>query len=326
MEALEATIEQDVENSIAAMNAEYESLVADITTYDQYRENADRVKAFYDKVFTDTEALCIRMCEYSIAYAEAVVGADASSEEKYGALDGLYDCLYDDAGEEIYDETYSGFMEDLYDDFYGGVLEDAYEEEPYAEWSDTRTQEYEWWSDTRSDIYDVWSDCRSDIYGFWSDVKSELWGDDEEKVQEEIDDFREDVEKLKSEVSRGAEPSSAPAQAVSQTQAEPTPTPAASDGAAADSTAATGIRPEFQQAMDSYEAFMDEYCAFMEKYSASDGSDLTLLADYADYMSRYADMMEDFEAWDSEEMTTEETLYYIEVQTRINQKLLEAAA
>ena len=105
VEALEATIEQDVENSIAAMNAEYESLVADITTYDQYRENADRVKAFYDKVFTDTEALCIRMCEYSIAYAEAVVGADASSEEKYGALDGLYDCLYDDAGEEIYDET-----------------------------------------------------------------------------------------------------------------------------------------------------------------------------------------------------------------------------
>ena len=43
-----------------------------------------------------------------------------------------YECLYDDAGEEIYDETYSGFMEDLYDDFYGGVLEDAYEEEPYA--------------------------------------------------------------------------------------------------------------------------------------------------------------------------------------------------
>lgn len=103
--------------------------------------------------------------------------------------------------------------------------------------------------------------------------------------------------------------------------AEPAATPAASD-----STAATGIRPEFQQAMDSYEAFMDEYCAFMEKYSASDGSDLTLLADYADYMSRYADMMADFEAWDSEEMTTEETLYYIEVQTRVNQKLLEAAA
>lgn len=121
------------------------------------------------------------------------------------------------------------------------------------------------------------------------------------------------------------EPAESPAPTPTAT-AEPTPTPAASDSTAADSTAATGIRPEFQQAMDSYEAFMDEYCAFMEKYSASDGSDMSLLSDYADYMSQYADMMEDFEAWDNEEMTTEETLYYIEVQARVSQKLAEASA
>lgn len=86
-----------------------------------------------------------------------------------------------------------------------------------------------------------------------------------------------------------------------------------------------GMRPEFKEAMDSYEAFFDEYVAFMEKYAASDGSDLTLLTDYADYMSKYADMMADLEAWDSADMNTAETAYYIEVQSRISQKLLEVA-
>lgn len=86
-----------------------------------------------------------------------------------------------------------------------------------------------------------------------------------------------------------------------------------------------GMRPEFKEAMDSYEAFFDEYCAFMEKYIASDGSDVSLLLDYANYMSKYAEMMADFEAWEDEEMNDAETAYYIQVQTRINEKLLEVA-
>lgn len=86
-----------------------------------------------------------------------------------------------------------------------------------------------------------------------------------------------------------------------------------------------GMRPEFKEAMDSYEAFFDEYCAFMEKYIASDGSDVSLSLDYANYMSKYAEMMADFEAWEDEEMNDAETAYYIQVQTRINEKLLEVA-
>ncbi len=99
--------------------------------------------------------------------------------------------------------------------------------------------------------------------------------------------------------------------------------PSESDDSA--EAAADGPRPEFKEAMDSYEAFFDEYVAFMEKYAASDGSDLSLLADYASYMSTYADMMADLEAWDSEEMSPAETAYYIEVQARISQKLLSIA-
>ncbi len=86
-----------------------------------------------------------------------------------------------------------------------------------------------------------------------------------------------------------------------------------------------GMRPEFKKAMDSYEEFMTEYCEFMKKYKESDGTDLGLVADYADYMSKYAEWVEDFESWDDGEMNTEETAYYLDVQNRISKKLIEAA-
>lgn len=86
-----------------------------------------------------------------------------------------------------------------------------------------------------------------------------------------------------------------------------------------------GMRSEFKEAMDTYEDFMNEYCDFMEKYAESDGTDLELLADYTDYMSKYDDVVEAFEAWEDEEMNDKETAYYIKVQTRINEKLLEVA-
>ena len=86
-----------------------------------------------------------------------------------------------------------------------------------------------------------------------------------------------------------------------------------------------GIRAEFKKAMDSYEDFMNEYCDFMKKYNKSNGTDVGLLNDYADYMSKYADVVKDFEAWDNSEMNAEEAAYYLDVQTRINKKLLKAA-
>ena len=84
------------------------------------------------------------------------------------------------------------------------------------------------------------------------------------------------------------------------------------------------IDPDFKAAMDSYEKFMDEYVAFMKKYSANP-SDMNLLADYATYMSKYSKFVEDFEKWDDEDMNAAESAYYLEVQTRVNKKLLEVA-
>ena len=102
---------------------------------------------------------------------------------------------------------------------------------------------------------------------------------------------------------------------------EPTPEPAAESGASSDE-----MRPEFKDAMDQYESFINEYCDFMKKYASSDGTDLTLLTDYANYMSKYAEVQKAFDAWDGQTMNTAETNYYIEVQTRVSQKLLTVAA
>lgn len=85
-----------------------------------------------------------------------------------------------------------------------------------------------------------------------------------------------------------------------------------------------GMRPAFVEAMDSYEAFYDDYCEFMKKYSANP-TDITLLAEYAKMTSKLLDIESKFKAWDDSDMNNAELSYYIEVQGRITQKLLEVA-
>ena len=89
------------------------------------------------------------------------------------------------------------------------------------------------------------------------------------------------------------------------------------------SSSHTGLGKEFKEAMDSYEAFADEYIAFMKKYKNSNGTDMTILADYSKYISKLADMNDKFDKWKDEDLNAAEKAYYIEVQTRVNQKLLE---
>lgn len=85
-----------------------------------------------------------------------------------------------------------------------------------------------------------------------------------------------------------------------------------------------GMRPEFKAAMDSYEAFYNEYCEFMKKYMENP-TDLTLLGEYADMMSKSTEMNQTFEAWNEADMNDAELAYYLEVNNRVAQKLLEVA-
>ena len=84
------------------------------------------------------------------------------------------------------------------------------------------------------------------------------------------------------------------------------------------------IRSDFKTAMDSYEKFFNEYAAIMKKYAKNPG-DTSILADYSKYVGKYSQMMSDFEKWESKDMNNAELAYYLEVQGRITQKLLEVS-
>jgi len=84
-----------------------------------------------------------------------------------------------------------------------------------------------------------------------------------------------------------------------------------------------GIRPEFKEAMDAYEAFYNEYCEFMKEFN-DNPSDLMLLVEYAEMVSKAEEMDEAFEAWDEDELSSEELKYYLDVTNRVLKMMLDA--
>ena len=83
------------------------------------------------------------------------------------------------------------------------------------------------------------------------------------------------------------------------------------------------VSPSFKETMDSYEKFFDDYIAFMKKYKENP-NDMELLTDYLDWMQKYSDYMEKLDSIDQDSLSDADLAYYIEVNTRISKKLLEA--
>lgn len=104
---------------------------------------------------------------------------------------------------------------------------------------------------------------------------------------------------------------------------EVTEIPETTEAPETDNTTSNKIRPEFKEAMDSYEAFINEYCEFMKKYSEASDEDLpSMLSDYATYMSKYTNMTNQMNELEGE-MNQAELQYYTEVSARVLQKLAE---
>ena len=309
VEALETLIMNDVKTTISELEAEYDSMISGITNYEEYLKNVAKIEDFYGKVSNTSYQLSVKLRQYSVSYAELVINSGKSFNEICDDLDGIYDCIYDDAGDELYDGIYDGILDDMYEDFYSGVIDDAIDDYPYKEWSKVSSDAYDIWSDTSSDCYDHWSDMCSDVYDFRSALIGDIYDEDMEEAKETIADFKADIQRLSGTPS--GEATNAPVKATVGNTAE-------------NKTAALvdGMRPDFKAAMDSYEAFMNEYVDFMKKYN-NNPSDAELLSDYADYVSKYSDFVEDFDKWEDEEMNNTEAAYYIDVQARVSKKLLE---
>ena len=106
------------------------------------------------------------------------------------------------------------------------------------------------------------------------------------------------------------------------------------DEAATDQSATTDssdVTPEFKEFMDSYETFMNGYCDFMKNYNDTAASgDATALAnmlgDLSNLTQREAEWLDKINAVDQSTLSTADLNYYIEVTTRISQRLLETSA
>lgn len=79
---------------------------------------------------------------------------------------------------------------------------------------------------------------------------------------------------------------------------------------------------DFRAMMDSYEEFFDSYVDFMQNYGES-GNSMSMLSDYLEFMKKYAEMMESLEAVNTEDLSSEDYKYYLDVLNRINKRLLD---
>ena len=95
--------------------------------------------------------------------------------------------------------------------------------------------------------------------------------------------------------------------------------------ATTDSTTDSGsVTPELKEFLDSYESFMDEYIAFMQKYNSSSDT-LGMATDYAKMLAKYAEFSKKADAYNTDEMSSADAAYYLDVMNRVNKKLADAA-
>ncbi len=319
LEELEQIVSADVDETVENLNIKLKEVLAENDTYEKYLENISDVEAFYVNILNDTELLCIRLQEYSIAYAEMILKSDKDFSEKYDDFDELYDVIYEDARDEIYDEIYDGILDEMYDAFYDGIMDDAYDNMPYEKWSDMRSNEYDLWSDTRSDVYDIWSDASSDIYDFWSDMRSEMYDKDIEKANKKLSDFKEDIEALY--VKSSEEPEN---KEDTKTKDNAEETKLENEETTTEETSSNN--KEWKAFLDDYSEWVDEYVKITKKYSENP-TDMSILSDYTDTLTELTEWKEksDDVAEELEEASPSEVAEYTSELLKITAKIAEAA-
>jgi hypothetical protein len=80
------------------------------------------------------------------------------------------------------------------------------------------------------------------------------------------------------------------------------------------------IRPELQEAIESFEAFIDEYIAFMIKYEDAPYSE-AMEADYDAYLAKYAEATAKIDALDESDWSEAESAYAWGALYRVEEKL-----
>ena len=85
-----------------------------------------------------------------------------------------------------------------------------------------------------------------------------------------------------------------------------------------------GVSPELVEFLNEYETFVDEYIAFMDRYQES-GNAVSLLNEYLEWVQELNDFTEKANEYEVSLDNEEDVRYYIEVNSRISEKLMNAA-
>lgn len=105
---------------------------------------------------------------------------------------------------------------------------------------------------------------------------------------------------------------------------EPTETIETTEESAADDTSSEEVDPDFKATMDSYETTINNYCDFMIEYNNAGPEDTaSMLADYTSYLQQYTETIDGLNSIDQDSLSAADLAYYIEVNGRISQRLLE---
>ena len=84
----------------------------------------------------------------------------------------------------------------------------------------------------------------------------------------------------------------------------------------------SSVNPELKSYLDEYETFMNDYVEFMKEYKNS-SDEVSMLTEYTNLLSKYSDYTSSIYNYSTDEMSAEDLEYYLDVTSRVTQKLTE---
>lgn len=318
IEELETVVDAHVSECVQALYAEWKALSTEVDTFEKYMDHVDAVEEFHAHIENASSQILVMICDYGAIYADLILQSGSSTKDMYRDFEDFKDCIYEDACEIVKEEIYDDLLSEIKKYYYKGIINDAKDSLKYSDWSDAHGDAYSWWSDARTEIYSDWSDTRGDLYSFYSDIRGELYSGDLDGANKELQDFRDKY----SGGAANTDAVSANTNAASANSGNNAGEENDEKEGGGQESSSDGIRPEFKEAMDSYEAFYTEYCTFMKEYSENP-TDISLLGKYADMLAKAEEMNEAFEAWDEGGLSNEEMEYYLDVNNRVMKMLVD---
>lgn len=84
------------------------------------------------------------------------------------------------------------------------------------------------------------------------------------------------------------------------------------------------VDSDIKTLLDDFEVYLDEYCTFIEEYSKAEPEEqMSMLGEYTKVMTEYMDIADKVQAIDTDELSTDDAAYYLEVMGRCGARMMK---